>query len=303
MRKRILILPALLLVTALLAGCSCQHEWLDATCTDARRCVQCEEAEGEALGHDWKDADCTHPKTCSRCGLTEGNAPGHTWTDADCIHPKTCSVCAATEGQPLGHIWEGEATLYTAPFCSVCGAEGEPLPGYLAQNGLSVNIRPKLAVDYVTNTYVRPDLDTTGTFLASDVQVFPSDAAHPSKVGYEWRKVDITITFNDSHSGLFGTNVTCALADYYQDMELKQAEKRDRFAVTYQGKEYRCVASYENIGFYYVEDGSMFHMTCYVQVPVGYDGVVLAFYHGSIDINGMHLHEVEDENLLLFRLA
>lgn len=303
MRKQILILLTALLCAVLLAGCSCQHEWLDATCTDAKHCTKCDAVESEALGHAWKDADCETPKTCSRCGLTEGHALGHTWLDATCTSAKVCSVCAATEGQPLDHIWEGEATLYTAPFCTVCGTAGDPLPGYFVKNGLSVNIRPELAAAYVTNTYVRPDLDTTGMFLASEVQIFESDATHRSKKGYEWRRVDVTITFNDNHSGLYGANVTCARADFYQDQELNQARKQDRFAVTYQGKEYRCLATYENVGFYYSDNSNVFQMTCYAQVPAGYDGVVLAFCHGSIDIDGMHLHEVVDKNLLLCRLA
>lgn len=303
MRTCTLILLTFLLCTVLLTGCVCQHEWLDATCTDAGRCSKCDAVKGEALGHDWIDRDCITPKTCSRCGLTEGAALGHSWRPATCTTPKICQVCAVTEGQPLEHAWVGEATLYTAPFCSVCGAEGEPLPGYFVQNALSVNIRPELAADYTTNTFVRPDLDTTGMFLASEVQIFASDPNHSAKMGYEWRRVDITITFQDKQSGLYGTNVACALANYYQDQELTPAEKRDRFAVTYNGKEYRCIATYENVEFFFNDNSNVFRMTCYAQVPVGYDGVVLAFHHGSIDIDGMHLHEVEDENMLLCRLA
>lgn len=303
MKKKNFILLAILLCIALLPGCSCRHEWLDATCTEAKHCTKCAAMEGTALQHTWNSPDCTTPRTCSRCGLTEGDPPGHTWMDATCTNAKTCSICAAVDGQPLEHTWAGEATLYTAPVCTVCGAEGEPLPGYLAQNGLSINVRPELAADYTTNTYVRPDLDTTGMFLASEVQIFASDAKHRAKAGYEWRCVNISITFSDNHSGLYGTNVTCARADYYQDQELKQADRQERFTVMYHDKEYCCLATYENVGFYFTDSSNVFQMTCYVQVPVGYDGVVLAFCHGGIDVDGMHLHEVEDANMLLCRMA
>lgn len=303
MKKSISILLTFLLCTALLAGCSCEHEWTDATCTDAKHCTKCEAVDGGALGHNWTDPDCVTPKTCSRCGLTEGSAPGHTWAEATCKNAKTCAVCAATEGQPLEHTWEGEATLYNAPSCSVCGTEGEPLPGYFALNGLAVNIWAQLPADYVTNTYVRPDLDTTGMFLSSEVLVFESDARHRAKAGYEWRSVDIKITFSDSNSSLYGTNVTCARADYYQDTVLKPADKQERFAVTYRDKEYKCTISYEDTGFYFTDDSSVFHMTCYAQVPAGYDGVVLAFHHSAVPVSGLHLHELEDENMLLVRLA
>ncbi len=303
MKKIIPILLTLLLCAAVLTGCSCQHEWVEATCDAPKMCSKCNAVEGDALGHSWVDADCETPKRCSRCALTEGNALGHSWADASCTAPKTCMRCAATVGQPLDHIWTGEATLFEAPSCSVCGAEGEPLPGYFAQNGLVPNVVPRQDTDYITNTFVRPDLDTTGTFFASDLWIFEADDTHRAKKGYEWRAVDISITFRDNASGLYGTNVCCARADYYQDQALKQAQKQDRFSVTYNGKEYHCLATYENAGFYLTDDSNVFQMTCYVQVPVGYDGVVLAFHHGSIDINGMHLHEVEDETMLLLRMA
>ena len=303
MNKRILFFLSCLLCLVLLAGCSCQHEWTDATCTAPKTCSLCGIQEGEALGHSWANADCETPKTCSLCGLTEGNPLGHTWTEATCTAPKTCSVCAAAEGQPLEHTWEGEATLFTAPLCAVCGTKGEPLPGYFAQNGLVPNVAPKQTAQYITNTYVRPDLDTTGEFLSSSLRIFESDDVHRAKKGYEWRSMDISITFSDNRSGLYGTNVTCALADYYQDLELKQAVKRDRFAVTYQGKEYRCMTLYENVGFYFIDNSNVFQMTVYAQVPIGYDGVVLVFHHGSIDADGRHLHELEDENMLLLRMA
>ena len=303
MKRQILIILSALLCIALLAGCSCQHEWREATCTDPRHCSKCEAVEGEALGHTWTDADCENPKTCSRCGLTEGAASGHNWTEATCTTPKICSRCSASEGQPLEHSWVGEATLYTAPVCSVCGAEGDPLPGYLARNGLSPNTRPELAADYITSTYIRPDLETTGMFLSSEVKIFSSDTKHRARNGYEWRSMDITITFNDNHSNLYGADVTCARADYYQDQELKQAGKQERFTVTFHDKQYPCIAMYENIGFSYEDNSNVFRLTCYVQVPVGYDGVVLAFLHGSIDVDGTHLHEANDPNMLLCRLA
>ena len=303
MRKNLVLLLTFLLCTALLAGCSCQHQWTEAACLTPKTCGKCGITEGKALGHSWQDAGCVTAKTCSRCGLTEGAALGHDWAEATCTAPKTCRICAATEGEALEHTWEGEATLFTAPLCAVCGTEGERLPGYFAQNGLVINTQANKTASHVTGTYVRPDLDTTGLFLASNLQIFEADATHWAKKGYEWRSVDISIIFSDSHSALYGTNVICARADYYQDQELKEAKKQERFAVTYQGKEYRCLALYENAGFYLSDDSNVFHMTCYVQVPVGYDGVVLAFCHSGIDIEGMHLHEVEDENMLLLRMA
>ena len=303
MRKTILMLLTAFGLTALLAGCGCQHTWLEADCDTPKTCSKCAAVEGEALGHSWTEADCEHPRTCSVCTLTEGNALGHDWLDATCTAARTCRTCSATEGDPLEHDWTGEATLYEGPLCAICGAEGDPLPGYFVQNGLTINALPQQEAEYITGTYVRPDLDTVGQFFSSGVMIMESDDTHRAKKGYEWRTVDIIITFSDSNSGIYGTDVVCSRADYYQDLELKQANKQDRFRITYNGKEYQCLATYENVGFHYTDNSNIFQMSCYVQVPVGYDGFVLAFTHGSIDIDGMHLHEVDDENMLLFRLA
>ena len=97
--------------------------------------------------------------------------------------------------------------------------------------------------------------------------------------------------------------MTCARADYYQDVELKAADKPERFTVNYNGKDYKCTISYEDAGFTFTEDSNIFHMTCYVQIPAGYDGVVLTFHHSAVPVDGLHLHEVADENTLLLRLA
>ena len=61
-----------------LAGCGCQHQWEEATCTTPKTCTQCGETEGEALGHTWTDATCTDPSTCTRCGRDHRDGPGDT---------------------------------------------------------------------------------------------------------------------------------------------------------------------------------------------------------------------------------
>lgn len=303
MKKYALALLTLLLGAAFLTGCACQHQWTEATCTAPKACIQCNAVEGDPLGHSWVAADCVTAKTCSRCSQTDGNPLGHKWTEANCTAPKTCSVCKTEDGAPLEHNWTGETTLYTAPRCSICGAEGAPLPGYCAQNGLSPNVQSKVSAEYCTNTYVRPDLDTSGSFLVSEVTIFDYDRTHRTREGYEWRKAEISISFQDTRSMLYSTNVAWTVADYYQDLELTQAKKQMYFTVNYHEKDYQCLASFENIQRQFTDNSTTFQMTCYIQVPVGYDGVILTFYHGGIDITGMHLHEVHDENMLLFRLA
>ncbi len=110
-----------------MSGCSHEHVWVEATCTEPKTCSECGETEGEALGHTWAEATCTEPKTCTVCGETDGDALGHTWIAATCTEPKTCSVCGQIEGEALGHTWN-EATCTEPQTCSVCGVtEGEAL--------------------------------------------------------------------------------------------------------------------------------------------------------------------------------
>jgi len=151
MRKNIFVCVLVMALVLILAGCSCKHEWTEATCVAPKTCSLCGETEGEALGHTWQDATCAAPKTCSVCQATEGELGGHvwidatctspktcsicqfkddkvtdhTWQDATCEAPKTCSVCQATQGEALGHTWQ-EATCLAPKTCSVCQAtEGE----------------------------------------------------------------------------------------------------------------------------------------------------------------------------------
>lgn len=118
---KLLLVSIFAVVTAMsFAGCECEHEWEDATCTSPEICKICGETQGEALEHKWKDATCTEPKTCENCGKTEGDALGHDWKVATCTKPKTCKVCKETEDDALGHDW-AKATCTEPKTCKICG--------------------------------------------------------------------------------------------------------------------------------------------------------------------------------------
>ena len=121
--SRIVLL--LILMSLLLTGCGCKHEWQAANCETPKTCTLCQITEGEALGHTWADATCEAPKTCTVCKATDGEPLGHTWVDATCLAPKTCSVCKKTEASIGHHKWV-DATTETPKTCSVCQkTEGE----------------------------------------------------------------------------------------------------------------------------------------------------------------------------------
>lgn len=97
-----------------------EHTFEDATCTLAKTCSVCGEAEGEPLGHSWTKATCTTPASCSRCGEVDGEANGHTWKPATCTAASTCEYCGQTKGTAIDHDWK-EATCTAAATCIVCG--------------------------------------------------------------------------------------------------------------------------------------------------------------------------------------
>ena len=74
--RKVHLLSSLLITAmflALLAGCACQHEWVEANCSAPKTCKLCNETEGEKNdSHNWEDATTEAPKTCSLCGKTDG---------------------------------------------------------------------------------------------------------------------------------------------------------------------------------------------------------------------------------------
>lgn len=120
MRRRLVLIIVLSILTILMTGCCFEHEWEKATCTEPKTCSKCQKTEGNAIGHSWIKASCTSPKTCSECGKTKGEALGHKWEKATCTEPQVCFVCGEIEGEALGHKWE-KATCTNPVFCGICG--------------------------------------------------------------------------------------------------------------------------------------------------------------------------------------
>ena len=122
--KNLKLLITVSLVTVLLSGCGCKHQWKDATCQAPKTCELCGITEGEPIPHEWLAATCTEPRTCFVCKLTEGEANGHNWENATCIVAETCSVCGETRGDPLGHVLTNTAQTREATCAQIGLIEG-----------------------------------------------------------------------------------------------------------------------------------------------------------------------------------
>ena len=121
-----------MLLSLLLGGCACSHEWKDADCLNPQVCTKCGETAAEALGHNWAAATCTAPETCTRCEEVQGEPLGHSfgdWTFRETDMAHCCSVCTMEETAELDRtlhletllegLWEVDAvqqgdTTYTA---------------------------------------------------------------------------------------------------------------------------------------------------------------------------------------------
>lgn len=63
--KKIATLLLTLVILIAFAGCTCKHEWSEATCTEPKTCNLCGITEGTAVGHNYVNGYCT------RCGLED----------------------------------------------------------------------------------------------------------------------------------------------------------------------------------------------------------------------------------------
>lgn len=101
-RKHLVILT--LIACTFLAGCACQHDWRDATCTEPKICAKCGETEGDALGHNWGEWEVSIEATPTSDGLKE----------------RTCTLCGEkeTDWYSVEALYEnGHLLLSPTDFC------------------------------------------------------------------------------------------------------------------------------------------------------------------------------------------
>ncbi len=303
MKKRMALLLAAALCLAL-AGCSCEHAWKEATCTTPRTCTKCEVTEGEALGHQWQEANCQDPEICTRCGEEQGEALGHDWQEADCTTPKTCARCDVTEGEALGHTPEG-ATFQLGGTCSACGQAVGPLtPGFEEHQVPGKFVEVGKEYDYVTTCYTGSE-KTTGKLTVTD---YKTTAA--KQKGYEWKKVTMTVTFNEEIIKEYGIAIECGAENYYDieghDASYKYGKENEdgTFTVNWNGEDFaECQRQHKITSKVGTDPIVTFDITYEFLVPEGYDGMIVSFLDVAKERGeGVYIYDVADENTLHFRL-
>lgn len=123
MKKKFLTLIATAAVSvSVLAGCGSSAETADSSSlvTDGAETADNTEIECE---HEWVAATCEEAKHCSKCGAIEGMALGHTLSEATYKEAAVCTVCGKTEGEPKQSYFEehGEEVADAPVACTVNG--------------------------------------------------------------------------------------------------------------------------------------------------------------------------------------
>lgn len=220
-RNKVFFCSILCMGVIILSSCDKNmHHFIDATCTEPKRCIDCGQTEGEPLGHqisEWIidiEGTCTtegkQHKECIRCQkiLEEKNIElvEHTWKEADCYNPRTCVVCEITEGTSLEHQFSKWDVICEPTYdelgekmrsCLNCGKkETEAIEKLNPQNHIEEIIKKVQIPEETKENLVLPTLvdDVTITWSAANTKLISNTGIikrGPSNV-----KTALTATFS-----------------------------------------------------------------------------------------------------------
>lgn len=272
------------LLLGLLGGCGHRHDWTPADCEHPKLCAECGETEGEALGHDWLPADCTRPGRCARCDLTEGEALGHSPTEANYQDGSVCTRCGETLSAPL------------QPDFERCGLACDMVEG--------------AEYEYRTCCGDRLKSPATGTVRVENYRIYASDETHPAREGYEWRSLDLVVTFRNQLVRDYGVTVGLCREDYYtirlhdeSGEQLKEDGSAMRTLCSFHGEELPEELYYESVWEPWRDGERVLNVRYDLLVPAEYDGAVLGVRDATREWGeGEYIYDVADESSLFFRL-
>ncbi|MBR6808496.1 MAG: S-layer homology domain-containing protein [Clostridia bacterium] len=113
---------------------SCEHQFSQATCTEASVCSECGMVDMMATGHLCIGLSCKDGATCTVCALEVLPDGGlHVYVPANCTTDETCGVCGATRQGAFGHKFTA-ATCVTPATCTRCGEIDGEVAGHNVVN-------------------------------------------------------------------------------------------------------------------------------------------------------------------------
>lgn len=233
--------------------------------------------------------------------LLSGCTHSHVWQDATCTEPARCTGCDATEGDAPGH--ELSAATYQSPaICSVCGAAvGDPIAGVFEERGYKLMSLGQ-EYDCVVAGNRNRSLSFPGLVTAENYRIVPSFASHEAKDGFEWRIVDLRFALSNPIIEQYGYFYTTKVMDYYLGFQ-------NTGIVNLDGVDYQCAVKREAVQSNHISLDTIEEVYEFaVQVPTGYDGMVVCIYNpaASLYATGTDvetLEALEQASPLFFRFA
>ena len=144
-----------------------KHDWVPATCTEAKYCSECGKIRGSELGHTWTAVSCTEAQKCTVCGEIGEPATGHQWAEATEFLPQCCANCGKFVGRSLGR------PLVNYSICDHSEKDGledndiqvssfTDFSGNLYEDALLFWVSTELECSYEYIVYLLPDVENEG---------------------------------------------------------------------------------------------------------------------------------------------
>lgn len=205
----------------------------------------------------------------------------------------------------------GDGSNATDDTSGTAQVESEQPAALFEENGYTISMEENVAYAYRTICHENTDLFTIGEVTVSDYHIISGDDTYTATEGYEWRIATYAFTYTDDNAWNYGNRGRCAVTDYYVGGLAHTTKDDERpLLVYYNGEEYYCTvestvlrAEWENRVCYVT-------LEIAIQVPIGYDGIVLTFFngvHGSENedtylTEAATLQDIVDEDTLFFRM-
>ena len=210
---------------------TCDHSFVDATCSAPKYCSVCGYIESGAIGHQGGNATCDTLAVCEFCGESYGDYK-HNMNEATCYEKSVCLDCGKIIGDYKPHnVILTHETGKLKYSCSMCGAYYYVDTFYYVDGTDRNNTTTGLAENYATDNgqvLIATD-ETTGNkyyeFLKIDDAVGKAElwvpAGHPNAAANYWTGFSVAnqavgfISFKfDAYTDVPGEHLKLQLADH-----------------------------------------------------------------------------------------
>jgi hypothetical protein len=221
----------------------------------------------------------------------------HEWLAADCNNPETCATCGETQGELLEHDFT-EANFQEPAVCLLCDEQGETLTPGAVEHGIRLNTETSIPFRYDTVTSGNDEiLPVTGEVTLVDVWTTDNFDGIDAEEGYEFIVAEISLRITGENARNYGFDYIDLLIDFYTfnpslRARVMEMEGSSSCAVVSLGQisnhgkksEFVVLGGIQSFEWSGPQSNRAATMnTIYaVHVPIGYDGIIIAFASGHI---------------------